>query len=133
MLETMPLMMRTIGRAMRLNAQDASPLLPQQYRLLGAIARKPRTLGQIALIQGVTPATATTLVSTLESRGWVARASDPDDRRKVVVSLTPDGRATLLASQRVVESAMADLLSQLTQDQLEQLHDGLSVLRDLQR
>jgi DNA-binding MarR family transcriptional regulator len=133
LLETMPLVMRTIGRAMRLNAGHASPLLPQQYRLLGAIARKPRTLGQIARIQGVTPATVTTLVSTLEGRGWVTRAHDPDDRRKVVVSLTECGLATLSASQRVAENAMADLLVQLSPEQLNRLLDGLSVVDELAR
>jgi DNA-binding MarR family transcriptional regulator len=131
LLGSMPLVMRTIGRAMRMGAGDASPLLPQQYRLLGAIGRKPRTLGQIARIQGVTPATATTLVTTLESRGWVTREHDQEDRRKIVVSLTEDGAATLSASQRVAETAMADLLAPLDAEQLERLLNGLSVLGDL--
>jgi DNA-binding MarR family transcriptional regulator len=128
LLSSMPLVMRTVGRAMRVGAGDASPLLPQQYRLLGAIARKPRTLGQIARIQGVTPATATTLVTTLESRGWVTREHDLEDRRKIVVSLTEEGAGILAASQRVAEAAMADLLAPLDAEQLHRLLDGLSVL-----
>jgi DNA-binding MarR family transcriptional regulator len=128
LLSTMPLVMRTVGRAMRVNGSAETPLLPQQYRLLAAIGRRARTLGEIARIQGVTPATATTLVTTLESRGWVNRAHDPDDRRRVVVSLTEGGSAILATSQRIAETAMADLLEPLSAEQLSRLLDGLSVL-----
>ena len=116
---------------MRLNLGEAVPLLPQQYRLLGAIGRKPRTLGQIAIIQGVTAATATTLVTTLETRGWVVRERDPDDRRRVVVSLTEDGSKVLEAGDVVAESAMADLLARLSPEQLARLLTGLEVLGEL--
>jgi len=131
LLSTMPLVMRTIGRAMRVRCSSETPLLPQQYRLLGAIGRRARTLGEVARIQGVTPATATTLVTTLESRGWVNREHDPDDRRRVVVSLTDSGSAVLASSQAVAEIAMADLLEPLTPEQLGRLLDGLAVLSEL--
>jgi len=126
-----PLIMRTVGRAMRDSAAEIAPLLPQQYRLLNVIGRRPRTLGAIARIQGVTPATATTLVNTLVSRGWVKREHDTEDRRRVVVTLTDQGTKVLAVSQRVAETAMSDLLEPLTTDQLARLVDGLSVLSDL--
>jgi len=132
LLGTMPLVMRTVGRAMRLGmVGGTTPLLPQQYRLLSAIGRKPRTLGQIARIQGVTPATATTLVTTLENRGWVTREHDQEDRRKVVVSLTELGRTTHAASQRIAEAAMVELLAPLDADELKRLQGGLDVLNQL--
>lgn len=131
LLSAMPLVMRTTGRAMRINASPETPLLPQQYRLLGAIGRRARTLGEIARIQGVTPATATTLVTTLESRGWVIREHDLEDRRRVVVSLTDEGTTVLARSQAIAEAAMADLLEPLTSDQLTRLLDGLTVLGQL--
>lgn len=131
LLSTMPLVMRTVGRAMRVKGSSDTPLLPQQYRLLSAIGRRARTLGEIARIQGVTPATATTLVTTLESRGWINRVHDPEDRRRVVVSLTEGGEAVLAKSQQIAETAMADLLAPLTPEQLTRLLDGLAVLNEL--
>lgn len=131
LLGTMPLVNRTIGRAMRQNMCEGSALLPQQYRLLGAIRRKPRTLGEVACIQGVTPATATTLVTTLEGRGWVVREHDPDDRRRTIVSLTEVGVRAFESSQRVAEAAIADLLGSLSSEELERLRDGFSVLQRL--
>ena len=126
-----PLVMRTIGRAMRVHPGASPPLLPQQYRLLGALGRKPRTLGEVARIQGVTPATATTLVTTLENRGWVVREHDPDDRRRVVVSLTEGGSQRLDESQVVAEAAMVELIAPLSAEQLSRLVDGISVLAGL--
>ena len=131
LLATMPLVMRTIGRAMRCKSTGEAQVLPQQYRLLGAINSRPRTLGEIARIQGVTPATATTLVTTLESRGWVTREHDPDDRRRVVVSLTAHGSEVLSASRRVVEGEMTGLLSALSDEQVARLSDGLAVFDEL--
>jgi DNA-binding MarR family transcriptional regulator len=131
LLGTMPLVMRTIGRATRSETDKTSQLLPQQFRLLSAIARRPRTLGQIARMQGVTPATATTLVTTLENRGWVTREHDQDDRRRVVVSLTREGEARLAKSRAVVEAAMAENLATLSAEQLQRLVDGLEVLEEI--
>jgi DNA-binding MarR family transcriptional regulator len=40
----------------------------------------------------VTTASITSLVDTLEKRKYVKRSPDPDDRRRILVSLTPAGR-----------------------------------------
>jgi DNA-binding MarR family transcriptional regulator len=44
---------------------------------------------------GISKATLTGVVTTLEARGWVTRSVDPDDRRRVRLSLTPDGIALM--------------------------------------
>jgi DNA-binding MarR family transcriptional regulator len=44
---------------------------------------------------GISKATLTGVVTTLESRGWVTRAVDLDDRRRVRLSLTCDGVALM--------------------------------------
>jgi DNA-binding MarR family transcriptional regulator len=50
----------------------------------------------------VTRATVTGLVDSLERRGYVRRAAHPEDRRSVLVSLTPDGRRAADAFRPVV-------------------------------
>ena len=127
-LSVLPLIMRTVGRAMRESGSEVSP--PQQ-RLLGFIANTSRTLSEVARMQGVTPATATTLVTTLEHRGWVRRTSDLADRRRVVVSLTDEGAAALASAQAVAEDAVAALLEPLGPDELARLGEGIDVLRKL--
>ena len=59
--------------------------------------------GQLVAQTLVTSGTMTNRVDRLERRGLVGRSPDPNDRRGVIVSLTPTGR-------QVVDAAMADLL-----------------------
>ena len=99
-LESVPLIMRTVGHGVRHGGGEVSP---QQYRLFNIIGAHPQTPTRLARFQGVTPATATATVSTLEQRGWVIREHDAEDRRRVIVSLTGEGRA-VLDRARVLEA-----------------------------
>jgi len=128
MLSLLPFMMRTVGAGMR---HGGGEVAPHQHRLLGMIAARPRTLSQIAETQGVTPATATALVTTLENRGWVRRSHDAEDRRRVLVTLTEEGMSHLKASQATAEQAVSAALESLTDEQVRRLIDGLEVLDDL--
>ncbi len=49
----------------------------------------PRTPAELAEAAGVTRATMTGLIDTLERDGFVTRESDPNDRRMMTVRLTP--------------------------------------------
>ena len=49
-----------------------------------------RELGEKLLRSG---GNLTMVIDNLEKKGWVRRERQPDDRRKVLVSLTPKGRA----------------------------------------
>jgi len=66
---------------------------PNSAALLGADAGMPgpRTPAELADAAGVTRATMTGLVDTLERDGLVTREPDPDDRRMMSVLLTAKG------------------------------------------
>jgi DNA-binding MarR family transcriptional regulator len=70
---------------------------PRAARLLGADACTPgpRTPAELAEAAGVTRATMTGLVDTLERDGYVKREPDPDDRRMMSVRLTAKGERFL--------------------------------------
>jgi DNA-binding MarR family transcriptional regulator len=55
----------------------------------------PRTPAELADMAGVTRATITGLVDTLERDGIVTRRHDSGDRRMMVIHLTPKGIATV--------------------------------------
>ena len=55
----------------------------------------PRTPAELADAAGVTRATMTGLIDTLERDGLVKREPDPDDRRMMSVLLTPKGEKFL--------------------------------------
>src|SRR5262245_5861736 len=53
------------------------------------------SLSELAARLGVSASTASEAVDRLVDAGQLARADDPTDRRQVVLTLTPDGAATL--------------------------------------
>ncbi len=55
----------------------------------------PQTPADLAESAGVTRATITGLVDTLERDGYVTRENDSDDRRMTLIHLTQKGHATL--------------------------------------
>src|SRR5919109_3216879 len=59
--------------------------------VLRCLFERPRRITELAAREGVTQPAITMLVNRLEERGWVARGSDPNDGRAVLVTLTPDG------------------------------------------
>jgi DNA-binding MarR family transcriptional regulator len=78
---------------------------------------------------GISRPTATGVLRTLERRGWLARRPDPDDRRSVLVSLTPAGRATiedLFPRFNAEESAVAGALDAREQERLASMLRSLS-------
>jgi DNA-binding MarR family transcriptional regulator len=65
-----------------------------EIEVLMSLLRAPeyrRSAGELQRESGVTSGAITNRVGRLESRGWVKREVDPDDRRQVLVSLTPEG------------------------------------------
>jgi DNA-binding MarR family transcriptional regulator len=60
-------------------------------------APHPRTPAELADMAGVTRATITGLLDTLERDGLVRREHDSGDRRMMLVHLTPKGQEALLA------------------------------------
>ncbi|MDO4503212.1 MAG: winged helix DNA-binding protein [Coriobacteriia bacterium] len=70
-------------------------------------------MGLVAGRLGVTLATLTTAIGRLEKRGLVQRERDQADHRRVLVSLTKEGRKICRAHdmfhRQMVEGALADL------------------------
>ena len=59
----------------------------------------PQRLGALAQSFGLDPSTITRQVQALEQSGWVARHTDPSDRRAALLDLTPEGREAFLGTR----------------------------------
>jgi DNA-binding MarR family transcriptional regulator len=73
----------------------------------------------------------TQILDRLERAGLVARTPDPDDRRKVMVALTPTGLATADAANIVYKRERERLLADLSDEEIEQLDAALGRLLDV--
>jgi DNA-binding MarR family transcriptional regulator len=98
--------------------------------LLNGCAEKPSTPADLAEKAGVTRATMTGLVDTLEKDGLVTRADDPRDRRTVLVQLTAAGRELLDEVLPGYFAAVTKMMHPLSRTERTQL---IALLQKIQR
>lgn len=77
---------------------------------------------------GVTRATMTGLLDTLEHAGQVAREADPRDGRGVIVRLTPQGQRFILKMLPDHFTRLTRMMSVLTHPQMRALRESLDKL-----
>ena len=101
---------------------------PRAATLLGAEAcvSGPRTPAELADAAGVTRATMTGLIDTLERDDFVKREPDPNDRRMMSVRLTPAGERFLSEFLPGHFQAIASLMSPLSETERKTLVHLLS-------
>ena len=79
-----------------------------QFSLMMSLNRpQPPRIGTVAAFLAMDRTTLTAALKPLERRGLVAVAADPADRRSRLLSLTPAGRALLVAALPIWEGTHA--------------------------
>ena len=89
-------------------------------------AREPLTPSQVSDRALVAFATMTATLDLLEHRGWIRRIPNPDDRRSVLIEITPAGQATADQLLPDIRTHERTILSALTPDERTQLLDLLA-------
>ncbi|GAA2652112.1 MarR family winged helix-turn-helix transcriptional regulator [Streptomyces vastus] len=99
---------------------DRLALHPTDLQCVSLLGLEPEPLstGQIAKLTGLTSGSATRLVDRLERAGLVERRTDPHDRRKTLVSLSPQRGPELEAAWKAPGSAFAETLDEFTDEEL---------------
>jgi DNA-binding MarR family transcriptional regulator len=101
---------------------DALGLNRTDMRCLDVVDREgPVPAGRLAEATGLTTAAITTVLDRLERAGYARRVRDPNDRRRVLVELTPAARRAA-GSFYEPHAALADsLYDRYTQEEIELL------------
>lgn len=93
-----------------------------QYTALTVLARREHlTAAELARHSFVTPQSMGDLVSALLQRGLIERDRDPDNRRRLVISLTSSGHEVLRRFADEVEALEERMVAGLTARQREDL------------
>ena len=97
--------------------------------VLGVLHRKgDLTIGALAAHERVQPPSMTRTVNCLVEGGYAARAAHPTDGRQVVVSVTEQGRAALLADRSRRDAWLAVRLARLDHEDREVLRRAAAYL-----
>ncbi|WP_433431483.1 MarR family winged helix-turn-helix transcriptional regulator [Nonomuraea sp. CA-141351] len=106
-----------------LAAAEAAGLNATDYYALNLLdLAGPLTSGELAVRTGLTTGATTRLIDRLEGSGYVRRAPDPADRRKVMVESTgqPKGLDEVLAGTR---TRLAELIQEYPEAERATLFD----------
>jgi DNA-binding MarR family transcriptional regulator len=108
-LEAVPAVMRFIRAEMRSRRKDLS--VPQ-FRSLAYINRVGEaSLGDVAGHLGLTAASTSKMVETLKRRGLLSRTRSAGDRRRVSLTLTPEGLSMMKAARAHAQEKIAAVLT----------------------
>jgi DNA-binding MarR family transcriptional regulator len=112
----------------RVRFESTHLVAPHQFSALCRLEEAPRTPGELAEIEKVSPPSMTRTVAALVERGLVARTADPEDRRQVILSLTDDGRSLLRDIGRRRDAWMSVRVGHLTPEEQEILQQASAIL-----
>jgi DNA-binding MarR family transcriptional regulator len=88
----------------------------------------PLPTGEVSARMHITTGTMTAVLDTLERNGYVRRLADPDDRRRVLVDITPAAQSVLDRLLPEVQQVAKSVMSVLDDDALHALLDALAAI-----
>ena len=110
----------------------ALPIGASSLSVLATVTdRGPLRLGDLARVEGITPATLSRIVAVLEDDGLAERTADPVDRRSSWLMVTPAGLALLAAVRRDRAQVMVARVDRLSAAQRTALSAALDALEAL--
>jgi DNA-binding MarR family transcriptional regulator len=114
----------TVATAIGLNRTD--------FRAIDVLDQEgPLSAGALAKAVGLSTAAVTTVIDRLEERGFAVRRSDPDDRRRVLVELTPKPGELAGRFYGPLAATAQELYSRFTDEELELLLRFLETANEL--
>jgi MarR family transcriptional regulator for hemolysin len=130
MLDTVPLIMRTIRSEMR--SHRTPDLTVPQFRTLAFLRRHAgASLSEAAEHMGLTLPSMSRIVDGLVGRQLVVRQTPPADRRRISLALTASGQETLQLARRATQACLAEALMTLSEAQRVSVIEAMQMLRPL--
>jgi DNA-binding MarR family transcriptional regulator len=116
---------RMANLASREDAVCCGVTVSQCHILLGLWEAGSTTMKALSHRLGIAPSTLTRTIEPLVAQGWVLRAPSDDDRRQVIVTLSPEGRGKARELSSYQQALCLRLLEGLADEERERLMSGL--------
>ncbi len=127
-LQIIPSIMRLLAAELR---QADTPLLPPQLSALTLLGETSYNLSDLAELHGVSLPTMSNTISKLVDAGWVKRQRLEEDRRVVMLTLTPAGQQLIEEIGQHLINKFAAQLSKVADGDLKTLQDSFSILQTI--
>jgi DNA-binding MarR family transcriptional regulator len=112
-----------------IQAFEETGLTPYHHAVLALLEEEPpETQAMIADALGYDRSHLVGMLDELEERGLIERKRDPADRRRHLVSLTPEGKKASTRLRAVIKQVEEDFFAPLDAQQREQLKSLLGEL-----
>lgn len=118
---------RLYGRVL---GQLDTPLTFRQHRMLRRVAEGHTSMAALAAFGNLTVPTVSESVEVLVRRGLMNRQENPQNRRSLLLSLTPDGEAAKEAADMVLTEVGEQLLQAVPEERQQLLHESLASIFD---
>jgi len=118
-------------RRLRQTRVEGDLTLPESSALSRLDHHGPTTAAQLARLEQVSPQSIGVTLQSLEARGLIERAPDPHDGRRVILSATEAGDATLRSKRTARTEQLSRALAALSEHERAQLMAALPALRRL--
>ena len=129
-LDGVPMVFRVIRAELR--KYGAKEMSVPQYRTLAFVYRNEgASLSEVCDHIGLTIPTISVLVDGLVARGLVNRRTDPEDRRRMTLTLTQVGRARLQSAHAATMAYLEERVRQLSASDRATITQAMQMLREL--
>jgi DNA-binding MarR family transcriptional regulator len=102
-----------------------------QLHILYTLQRNGQmTMSRLAEVLNVSLSNATGLIDRIEERGFVERTRVPEDRRVVLIRVTPEGERMLQEIDALSDELLRSVLSRIDRSKLAGVRQAATALRD---
>ncbi len=99
---------------------------PTQFFAMARLRERGQlSQNRLGRLTAMDPATIQGVTRRLYDRGYIERTSDPNDRRRMVLKLTPEGHRTVERLLEGIEAVNGQILAPLAPDEQEQFRSLL--------
>lgn len=121
-----------VQRLRQTQAVEGDLTSPETSALARLDRTGPTTAAELARLERISPQSMGATVAALEERGLVARAADPADGRRSILSLSADGRALLQRRRSARSEHLSEALeSAFTRAEVKQLEAAAPLIERL--
>lgn len=121
----------TLYRRIRQSRQIGDLTMPESSMLVRLQQGGPMTAAALAKLEQISPQAISVTGAALDAKGLIRRSADPADGRRVILSLTSPGDATVQARRDARDQNFNRALSALSAQERRRLLQAIPVLERL--